>query len=72
MAVGVLGSMQPHLRELLEEASVVVAVVGSPEVNVISAGEKISPEEMFDREYLVVTPGNVEEMLRKHPRLEQG
>jgi hypothetical protein len=65
--IACLGNWGPNLVALIRNGSIDVLVAGTPTVHVMKKGEEKSPEQLFEERYMLVTPQNVNKILRQYP-----
>jgi len=66
--VALIGAMSPQINTLIEEGFIQTVVAGTPEVHVVRKGEKIPPQKIFQSRYIVVTPDNLSQVLKRYPQ----
>lgn len=66
--IALLTNMSPELTGLIRQGYVQTLIAGTPEVHTMKKGEKMSPEETFKQRFMLVTPDNLEEIIRKYPQ----
>ncbi len=66
--IALLTGMSPEITVLIRQGYVQTVVAGTPEVHTVEAGERIPPEEIFQQRFMIVTPDNLEDVLRKYPQ----
>ena len=66
--IALLTGMSPQITALIKQGYVQIVVAGTPEVHTVEKGEKIAPEKIFQQRFMIVTPDNLEEIIKKYPQ----
>ena len=66
--IALLTGMSPEITALIKQGYVQTVVAGTPEVHTVEKGERIAPEKIFEQRFMIVTPDNLEEVIKKYPQ----